>query len=173
MNNPTFFFVAHVQVGYNTATAQYDRFKKITAGAVHTDIIRYQEKKYLTFIAHFDKPMNFKAFEGQLRFYYGGKSKVLKVDYSTTNQATYYYSAYLLPNLTSKQKHYGFYSQKIALLRAAAALITVKPVFTINNYECSVLIELSDRDIRQEDILNLKNAMVPIPHQIFMTSRLG
>lgn len=168
---PTFYFVAHVQVSYNTATTQFQRFKNLTAGAVHTDIIKYEDKKYLTFIAHFSEPRDFKTLEGQLRFYYGGKSKVLKVDYSKTDLPTCYYSAYLLPDLASAQKHNGFYETKVALLRTALALIITKPITAINNYECSVVIEFPDHDIREVDQVNLLKAMERIPHKTLMASR--
>lgn len=169
--DPTFYFVAHVRVKYNTAPAQYQKFKDIMVGATNTDIIRYEDRQYLTFIAHFDTKPDFKLLEGRLRACYGGKSKVLLVHYSTKDVPTFYYSAYILPNLTTSQKHYGFYDKKKAAINAALALVTPKPQKILNNYECSVLVELESKDLRPEDILNINRVMQEVPHHTFMTSR--
>lgn len=171
MDNPTFFFVAHVMVKHNTAKEKYQHFQEITTGSIVADILKYQDKKYLTFVAHFDAPQDFRLLEIKLRSRYGGKSKVFKVDYSTTDHPTYYYSTCLVPNMTHSQKHHGFYDQKSALLRAAVALITAKPKLVINYYECSALIEFPDHDIRQEDIASLQNILQTIPNHVIMTSR--
>lgn len=169
--NPTFYFVAHVRVKYNTAPAQHQKFKDIMVGAIHTDIIRYEDRQYLTLVAHFDTKQDFKLLEGRLRACYGGKSKVLLVHYSTKDVPTFYYSAYILPNLTPFQKHYGFYDKKKAAINAVLALITAEPKKVFDNYECSVLVEFENKDLRPEDIQNINKVLQEVPHHTFMTSR--
>lgn len=171
MDKPTFYFVAHVRVKYNTGQTQYQKFKDIMIGATHTDIIRYEDRQYLTFIAHFDTKQDFKLYEGRLRACYAGKSKVLAVHHSTKNIPTFYYSAYILPNLTTSQKHYGFYDKKKAAINAALALVTPMPQKILNNYECSVLVGFENNDLRPEDIQNINRVMQEVPHHTFMTSR--
>ena len=126
---------------------------------------------YVTFVATFNESIDYKNVKGKLSYFYGGKSKILSIHHSSTDKPVYFYSTYLLQDFTPLQKHNAIPKQKHDIIRAVLALITSKPMMQANVYDCSVLIEIPDHDIRPEDIESLGCVLRDTPHHVFMASR--
>lgn len=172
MDKPEFFFIAHVLVKYNTAKSQLENFKKQTPTATNAYMVKSPTNPlYLTLIATFSEPADFGSIKRKLSYFYGGKSKLLKVHHSTTDTPTYFYSAHLIQNFTPFQKHNNLPEQKHSLVKAALALIVTKPTVEFNVYDSSVLVEFPDRDLRPEDITSINNVLCSIPHHALLISR--
>lgn len=172
MDKPAFFFVAHVLVKHNGAKSQLENFKKLTPTATNHNVVKSPTNPlYVTFVATFDEVVDFIDIKNKLTYYYGGKSKILKVHHSTTDTPTYFFSAHLVQNFTPLQKHNNLPEQKHDLVRAVLALIATKPKIEANVYDASVLVEFPDHDVREEDVENIKNVLHSIPQLALLTSR--
>lgn len=177
MESPAYFLVAHVLTKHNGAKFQFKNFKKLVPTATDTDIIKSPiNPRYVTFVATFDVAVDFDSIKKKLPATYGGTksstmSKVLDVQYSTTDKPSYFYSAYLIQNFTLHQRHNGFAQQKQELVKAAIALVATKPKVICTLYASSVLVEIVDHDIRPEDIANINRTLTNMPHLALLASR--
>ena len=172
MDKPAFFIVAHVLVRHNSANSQLQNFKKLVPTAAECYMVKSPSNPlYITLVATFAEVVDFESIKGKLTYFYGGKSKILKVHHSTTDTPTYFYSAHLVQNFTPFQKNNNLPEQKHDLVRAVLALIATKPKIEANVYDTSILVEFTDQDLRDEDITNINKILLTIPHHALLVSR--
>lgn len=166
----SFFFVAHVLVRYNAAKLQFENFKSLVPSATSTEMLKSATPRHITFVATFDEPIDFEAVKRKLSYYYGGKSKILAVHYSTRKMPTYFYSAHLLQNFTPYARHDGTLSDKQKMVAVAVALTTTNFTATYTIQESSVLVEKLDQPIRDVDVKSINQALLNMPHIAFLSS---
>jgi len=126
---PSYFFVAHCQVGYRATKRQMMNLQKLAPAAKIFATTSSNNPRLATFIAIFLEPVDFEDLRQKFSYFFGGKSKILSVHHSGTEvfpnldmEPTCFYSAHLVQDYTRTEQNNGRVAADQAKIATTLAL---------------------------------------------------